>query len=310
MSGEKIPKLERLLNLTALLLETRRPLTVEEIGAKMQGYPDDPMSFRRQFERDKDDLRRAGVPLEVEPDPLDRSEFRYRIPPERYYLPDPGFTEDETAALRVAIASISLDDEAARAALLKFGIGADDDPTAPVASVAAPPVVAALRVAIAEHRTATFDYKGERRTVEPHRLTYANGRWYVTGFDRARDDVRNFRIDRLDGDVQLGEPGAFVPPTEIEGLSVEPWRYGDDEPVEVTVRVDADLVPVVRRRFGRDARWNELPSGDAEVTCTVRGRWAFRSFLLSLLDHAEIVGPAELRTWFVDSLRAVGEVAS
>ncbi|NLA35850.1 MAG: WYL domain-containing protein, partial [Actinobacteria bacterium] len=61
MAGERIPKIERLLNLTAMLLETRRPLTVEEIGSKMQGYPADPDSFRRQFERDKDELRSAGV---------------------------------------------------------------------------------------------------------------------------------------------------------------------------------------------------------------------------------------------------------
>lgn len=308
MSGEKISKLERLLNLTALLLQTRRPLTVEEIGSKMQGYPSDPDSFRRQFERDKDELRSAGVPLDVvQLDASDLSEFGYRIPPERYYLPDPGFADDEVAALRVALASISLDTEAGAAALSKFGIdavdGTDDAaPSGPIADVSVPDTVATLRLAIAESRCATFAFKSETRTVEPHRLAYLNGRWYLTAFDRLRNDVRNFRVDRIGSDITLGDPSGFTPPTDIEGLSIEPWRFGSDDPVDAVVRIDADHVAVVRDQFGSDARWRDLDDGSAEVTCAVRGREPFRTFVVSMLDHAELVGPEALRSWFITRL--------
>lgn len=304
MAGERIPRIERLLNLTAMLLDTPRALTVEEIGSKMQGYPDNPASFRRQFERDKDELRAAGVPLEVAPlDATDLSEFGYRIPPERYYLPDPGFTEDETSAIRVAIASISLDGDAGTEALRKFGIDGDAEPT-PIANVAAPAEVATLRAAIADTRTVSFSFRDEPREVEPHRLTYLNGQWYLTGFDRRRQGVRNFRIDRIDGELTLGPAGSFTPPAVIEGLQVEPWRFGDDDPTEVTMRVDADHLAVVRLRFGRDAVWQEHDDGSADVTFVVRGRAAFRSFALSMLDHAVIVSPSEVRDWFVESLGA------
>jgi proteasome accessory factor B len=59
--------LERLVNLVALLLESRRPLTFEQIRAKMpEGYgQDDVQSAKRMFERDKDVLRDVGVPIEV-----------------------------------------------------------------------------------------------------------------------------------------------------------------------------------------------------------------------------------------------------
>ncbi|NLA36808.1 MAG: WYL domain-containing protein, partial [Actinobacteria bacterium] len=87
---------------------------------------------------------------------------------------------------------------------------------------------------------------------------------------------------------------------------VEPWRFGDDEPTEVTVRVDADHVAVSRPRFGRDATWTANADGSADVTCTVRGRRAFRDFVLSMLDHAVIVSPPEIRSWFVESLGEVG----
>ena len=60
-------KLERLLNLIAALLETPRALSAEEIHQRVPGYPDDTgPSYRRAFERDKDDLREMGISLRVE----------------------------------------------------------------------------------------------------------------------------------------------------------------------------------------------------------------------------------------------------
>src|SRR5712692_1195317 len=56
--------LERLLNLVALLLNSSRPLTFEEIRAKIPAYQqDDVASAKRMFERDKDALREVGVPV-------------------------------------------------------------------------------------------------------------------------------------------------------------------------------------------------------------------------------------------------------
>ena len=56
-------RLERLVNLTATLLDTRRPLTLDELAERVEPrYPDDKTSRRRQFERDKETLRELGVP--------------------------------------------------------------------------------------------------------------------------------------------------------------------------------------------------------------------------------------------------------
>ena len=44
-------KLERLLNLTALLLNTPRPLSAQEIRDRIEAYPADLAAFRRAFER-------------------------------------------------------------------------------------------------------------------------------------------------------------------------------------------------------------------------------------------------------------------
>ncbi|HYZ97855.1 MAG TPA: hypothetical protein VE575_03825, partial [Acidimicrobiales bacterium] len=118
-------KLERLLNLTALLLETPRPLSAVEIRARMGllgMYTQEPEVFRRTFERDKDDLRAMGVPIEVQAVPgSDPRVEGYRIPKDGYYLRDPGLTTDELAALQVAASVVQIDGLSAREGLLKLG---------------------------------------------------------------------------------------------------------------------------------------------------------------------------------------------
>ena len=60
-------RLERLLNLTATLLDTRRPLTLDELAERVEPRdPEDKTACRRQFERDKETLRELGVPITVE----------------------------------------------------------------------------------------------------------------------------------------------------------------------------------------------------------------------------------------------------
>lgn len=298
-------KLERLLNLTALLLDTERPIPIDDIARLMEGYPADPASFRRTFERDKDDLREMGIPLEVvQIDPADQTRLGYRIPPDRYYLPDPGLEPDELAALKLAMGAIRVDGVVASDTLRKLGVAADG-PGDELASVPAPPALGELHGAIADHRLVEFDYRGETRTVEPLRLGYQRGRWYLVGFDRLRDDRRSFRVDRIEGAVTVGPPDSFEPRADAPTgpvMQFDPWRYGDDPPVVARLRIDAGQASLSRDLVGADAIWHDLPDGGAEVEMTVSNRAAFRSFVLGFLGHAVVLDPPELRADVVEWL--------
>ena len=60
-------QLERTTNLLALLLETRVPLTLDDIVNQLGGqYPAGHAALRGAFERDKSLLRDVGVPIETE----------------------------------------------------------------------------------------------------------------------------------------------------------------------------------------------------------------------------------------------------
>jgi proteasome accessory factor B len=93
---------ERLLSIVVLLLSSRRYLVPQEIRDAVIGYPEQEEAFRRMFERDKDELRDLGIPLEVGTNnPLD-DEPGYRIRRQEYELPEIHLTADEAAVLGIA----------------------------------------------------------------------------------------------------------------------------------------------------------------------------------------------------------------
>src|SRR5690606_16834423 len=93
--------------------------------------------------------------------------------------------------------------------------------------------------AIGDRATVSFTYNGTPRTVRPYRLEFQRGRWYLTGFDETRADERNYRVERIEGDVTIGKPGSFVvPETNVAGSPTQPWQFGEGEPLVARVRVD------------------------------------------------------------------------
>jgi proteasome accessory factor B len=349
-------RLERLVNLVAALLDAERPLTRQEIRDRVGGYSGDPEAFRRNFERDKELLREMGLPLVVEQLDADRSDEQlgYRIPRERYELPDPGLTEDELTALRLAASAVQMQGawalDATTAALRKLaaatsapglssgGSGrsaweADPgrgeaarsgnpartaDPAKPdklvepvgLAALAGGESVAAAFGAIAERRQLCFRYRDEERVVDPWRLSYRRGRWYLAGWDRLRQAERLFRLDRVSGQVRaVGPPGAFERPS---GAAAEPppaWRLGDDEEVLVDLRVDASQAPWALAAVGADTVVGSAEDGSVLLRVPVTNQDAFRSFVLGFLDHAEIVAPGEVRADLVDWLSELADPA-
>src|SRR3954464_9032583 len=92
------------MNLVIALLPTRGYLTAERIRATVSGYGDSPSdeAFSRMFERDKNELRDLGIPLETgKISSFDPTEG-YRINRDAYALPDIALTNDEAAAIAVA----------------------------------------------------------------------------------------------------------------------------------------------------------------------------------------------------------------
>ncbi len=293
-------KLERLLNLTAALLHAEIPLTAEELRDRVGGYPDTKATFRRAFERDKDDLRSMGMPLRVEPVPgVDPPVDGYRLVRDEYAGTELAFEADELAALHLATSLVRLDGD--DTALVKLGAAGGNAPTDSVGRVPFNDTLATMIGAAVDRKALAFTYNDVERIVEPWKLSFTRGHWYLSGFDRLREDQRLYRVDRIEGDVSLSGP-AEAPVGDVnEPIDLRGWELGDGPAVEATIVVDADQAAYARHILG-DAV--EQPDGSVTATLDVRNIDAFRSFVLSFLEHAEILEPADLRDDFVEWLEA------
>lgn len=298
-------KLERLLKLLAALLDTTVPLSAESLRSRLGGYPDNDASFRRTFERDKDDLRSMGVTISVEPvpgtePPLDG----YIVHSEQYAGTEPGLEPDELAALHLAAALVrveNLGDDA----FWKLG-GASD---ATAGSGVAGEFPAADRAgeflnAIEQRQLATFMYRNVERVLEPSRVSFVRGRWYVSGHDQTRGAERVFRIDRIHGDIELGDQNAYEPRPARGPETVRTWEFGDDDPIDAVVSIDASSALWAHVHLRPDEIVaNE--DGSVDVHLAVRNRDGFRDWVLSFVDAAVVVSPPELRAEIIDWLDAL-----
>lgn len=307
-------KLERLLNLTALLLDTPRPISAETIQDQIETYPREQSAFRRAFERDKDELRTMGIPLRVEKVPGTMPAVDgYRIPRDEYALRDPGLDPAELAALHLAASAVQVEGLPATEGLLKLG-GLVGEPTGGdlgvrVAPLPADPNLAVLFGAVASRTSVRFAYRDADRTVDPYRLEFQRGRWYLTGYDHLREDERNYRLDRIEGEVsEAHDLSSFEPPaTAVPGRALGAWELGAEDPVRAVVRIDGPQARWVLQHVGPDrvVSTDDAGEGAVVVALPVTNRAALRSFVLSFLDHAEILEPEELRRDLIEWLEAM-----
>lgn len=300
-------KLERLLKLLAVLLDTQIPISAEDLRRRIGGYPESAASFRRTFERDKDDLRTMGVTISVESVPATEPPLDgYIVHKADYAGQDPGLEADELAALHLAAALVRVEN-LGEDPFWKLGGSGDSQTTAGVAgTVPAADAAGQFHTAISERRVAKFLYRDVERSLEPSRISFVQGNWYVSGHDQTRDAARVFRVDRIEGAITLGEPDAYEPrPTRGPEIT-RTWELGDEEPVDAVVRIDATAALWANVHLRSD-EIEAHSDGSVSVHVKVRNRERFRDWVLSFVDAAEIESPEELRAEMLQWLDAVTE---
>jgi proteasome accessory factor B len=232
-AAAKVPVEERLFSLVLALLATDNGLTKTEILSTVQGYRQDfdrsgdNANLERKFERDKDDIRELGVPLETVQapgDPGNNQNLRYRIPRGDYELPtDIAFSPEETTLLNLAAmvwreGSLSAESRRALLKLRSLGVSADEPvlgyaPRVRVRDVA----FDALNAALGRNAYVRFSYlkPGEEqprvRTVAPLALVQHQGRWHLSAEEEGTGARKTFLLRRIVGRVTT--TGKTFPPS-------------------------------------------------------------------------------------------------
>lgn len=301
--------LERVINLLAMLLTTSRPVSADDIRRTIPGYSaDSDEAFHRMFERDKDLLRRIGIPLELRPTDGWEVDHGYVVDPDAYKLADPGLTDEERAALLLAAQMVRLGGEAAAPeAVLKLGgtrmTGAIEPLSADLGMGAE--TLGELFKAVVERRVVSFRYRDTDRRLAPYGLGHRRGHWYLVG--GTSQGQRTYRVDRmqrisLDQDVDaFGRPDGFDLKDVLDHLA---WEGGPDASTEAVIRFSPDIAWWAARQLGAEAQATDQ-DGAITVTVAVSNLTSFLGWVLTFGEGAEVLSPPDLRRAVVNRVKGV-----
>lgn len=309
------------MNLFILLLVSRNYVSKDQIRDAIEEYRSAPSvdAFEKKFERDKEELRAIGIPIEV--GSLDKffdDEVGYRVRRDAYELPDIEFTSDEVAVLGLAArvwehAGLAATTAEAVLKLRTAGHQADTEVLdavhlrLPTVEAAFDPMLRATQ----ERIPVRFDYRRpgaaakETRHLQPWGVITSQGRWYVIGHDVDRNAPRMFRLSRILGEVlDDGPPQTYEVPagTDVRALS-RSLAPPPSEDIKVTVLARAGTATGLRRWASSispsDRRgWDELElvgRSERELVGT----------LLGYGDAVEVVGPDSVRETVAARVRAL-----
>lgn len=224
-----VRKSERLLNLLIMLLVQRHYVPKERIREILYAEASDD-AFEKMFERDKDELRALGVPIEVGSLDAFFEEPGYRVRPDDFALPEIDLAADEAAVVGLATrvwqhARLADATSDALKKLTAAGVTVDESALDIVEPqlTAEEPSFDVFWEAAQERIPVTFDYQRggsaevSTRRLEPWGVVRYSGRWYVVGRDVDRDDDRVFRLSRVRGTARkAGQPGSYAIPESAD----------------------------------------------------------------------------------------------
>ena len=250
-------KSERLLNLLITLLVARTYVPKSRLREVVEPYrAAGTDAFEKMFERDKEELRGLGIPIEV--GYVDRAfedEPGYRIERTAFELPDIALSPAEAAVLGLAArvwqhAGLAAATSDALVKLKAAGVSVDAEMLDVVQPqlTAEEPTFEAFWAATRSRTAVSFDYRPSSavhaapRHLQPWGIVSFHSRWYVVGHDTDRAEPRMFRLSRVQGEVKPGSrPGSFEVPegTDLRALTERLAPPATDRSARVRVRKGA-----------------------------------------------------------------------
>jgi len=306
------------MNLTIALLVARHYIPKSRLRQTVEEYRDSTDdAFEKMFERDKDELRELGIPIEIGSVVSGfEDEVGYRIRRSEFELPELAISAEEASVLGLAARvweHARMADATSKAMLKLRAGGVDVDPQALEMLTprlpASEPAFEPLMDAVTRRQEVGFAYRRSlgdepaQRRLQPWGVLFVRSRWYVVGHDLDRADTRVFRLSRILGPVTpRGRVGGYeVPDIDVfaQARALMPSR---DPQAVATVRIRSGAGFGLRRHSESvepvDDDWDDVRVAFADLS-------AMTEEVLSYGPDVVAVEPAELREKVVAGLAAV-----
>jgi predicted DNA-binding transcriptional regulator YafY len=181
------------------------------------------------------------------------------------------------------------------------------EPGPAIEPAAQPERVRRLIDATVQHRRVQMRYASasSRRAkdylVEPNRVVYGRGAWYLLAFVPEYQETRTFALARIERVTTLEE--TFTPRDEPAEAFAHSLGIHQGKPVRVVLSFDPGVAPYVReRRWHPSQTVEDLPDGSIRLTLRVSDDWALRAWVLGFGSMVRVEAPASLAAHVVREL--------
>ena len=152
----------------------------------------------------------------------------------------------------------------------------------------------------------------QERIIAPYTLQPTDAGVYVIGYDEATDEIRTFKLERLQTASILSEtytiPDEFDPTAYLRNS----WQImGGDQPVEVLLRFIPDIAPYVRERVWHSSQVIETnPDGGLTLSVFIADPREMLPWIRSCGAQAEVLAPDWLREKVAEDLKNAAQMYS
>lgn len=135
------------------------------------------------------------------------------------------------------------------------------------------------------------------RELEPYYLIPRGGNLYIIAYCRLREDIRMFRLSRIQN-IKINKRTFQIPDTfDIESYLENRWSVMDEgKHITITVKFDHESARYVsEREFYSNTKIEKNNDGSILLSTTVKSVSEFLNWIRSFGMHAEVLEPLEIR---------------
>jgi predicted DNA-binding transcriptional regulator YafY len=304
-------KTERQLDLLFILLNATRPLSRESIRQKIAEYreQENAEAFERMFERDKDDLRSIGVPIETKSlSQLFEDEYGYAVDIRDFGYSKISFDPNELSELtRAALVwQDSVLSSNARLGLVKSATKTnnqlDFQQEFDVSEIISDHVYLRITEAVTHEKVIIFNYikpsekNASTKRVFPYELNARGQFIYILGLDLSDKIQKTFNLSRFIGELEIIDPS----PVELKEFQ----KLRNERPRNQQVST-AHIEPLVDPVVIQHLLGGEIEQG--RLLINYYNEESFAIFLAPYCNLMKSIEPISLKKLVVDQLTSLDE---
>jgi len=161
------------------------------------------------------------------------------------------------------------------------------------------PTLEKLRRATREHRRADMLYQNTtkaettQRQIDSYALVHRSGWWYLVGYCRLREDVRTFRVDRIQSLELLDQ--TFPPPDDFDVHAYLDREFADQPAVHAKLHFTEAGAHIATSNRSIWDSLTENPDGSVDVVLSAPDTPWLASMTMSFGTLVTVLEPTELR---------------